>query len=217
VPGFRAGGRDLEDLYDPDTVGNGYVAAGLKVGGNAGMHFASAAYGTPGPYSGFNAAGVGDVGKQWAAKGTAVYSLPVNGKSYSSNNQNRGHAEVRLVILANGTYQVLDWRSDTQSSVLASGTWLTDGSPASQWSCNFDYAASNVSTIGSGSTGANSNAPNNGTLYDLGTDRYAGVFAQATLTTSRATCNGTIVLHLYKNGVKRSDTTIYSYNNVNGN
>ncbi|WP_036129240.1 hypothetical protein [Luteibacter mycovicinus] len=217
MPGYKAAGNDLENLYDPDVVGNGYLAAGLKVGGNAGTKYASAAYGTPGPYSGFNASGVGDVGKQWAAKGTAVYALSCNGQTFNDNNQSRGGAGFRFLVSANGTWQVQRWRSTSDITTVASGTWLTDGSSASQWSCSFDYTLQNQSTVGNASNGIDCDSPNNGNRYAMTADHYCRAYAQAQLTGTTASSSATIVLHLFKDGVKRSDTTIYTNQNVNGN
>ncbi len=217
MPGYKAAGNDLENLYDPDIIGNGYLAAGMKVGGNAGTRYASAAYGTPGPYCGFNATGVGDVGKQWAGKGTAVYALSCNGQSFSDNNQSRGQAGFKFLVSANGTWQIQRWRSTSSITTVASGTWLTDGSSASQWSCNFDYSLQNSSVIDGGSNGIECDSPNNGNRYPMTSDHFCRAYSMATLTTDRATTNATITLHLYKDGVKRSDTTIYTYSNVNGN
>lgn len=222
MPGYKAQGNDLENLYDPDVVGDGYVATGLRVNGDANAtHYANRIYGSTGPYSGYNTPAVGDVGNQWAAKGTAQYNLPINGKSYSSNNQSRGKAEVRFIVFNNGNVQIQDWRSDTQNTVLDSLMIMSDGSSPSQWSVSFDYSISNVSTVGSGATcNAESNAPAP-TLQNVasapGPGWYAGGYAQAAIVGTRATCNSTITMHAYKDGVHKYDCTIYGYNNVNGN
>src|ERR1044072_5052884 len=139
MPGYRRQGSNYEDVYDPDVIGDGFIAGGARVNGASNAtHYANRVYGTQGPASGMNQSGLGDVGLQWAAKGTAVYNLPINGKNYSSNNQNRGHAEIRLAVFSNGNVQVLDWRSTTQQTLLDSVMIMSDGSSPSQWTVNFD-------------------------------------------------------------------------------
>jgi hypothetical protein len=208
---FWANGVNFDDLFDPDVIGDGPTMSLWNNGPP--LRYAALKYGQQRADVGFSQSGV-DAAHLWAAKGTAVYALAVDGKSYSSNNQSRGQAAIRMTVYANGTYDIRDWRSDSLSTVLASGTWLTDGSPASQWAVSLAATHANDAVIDGGTTGATTTAANPTALTG---NYYGQVYSQATLTSDRASCTGTIVCRLYKNGALRSTTTVGAYTNVNGN
>ncbi len=69
--GIKSREVDFDDLFDPDIIGDGPVANGLKRGGTA-LHYANIIYGTRRADVGIKHAGT-DVAALWAAKGTAVY------------------------------------------------------------------------------------------------------------------------------------------------
>lgn len=69
--GYRSGGVDFDDLFDPDVMGDGPSAAGLRSGGTP-LKYAALAYGSKRADVGYRQGG-SDVSNLWAAKGTAQY------------------------------------------------------------------------------------------------------------------------------------------------
>jgi len=212
VAGYNYAGIAWENLFAPDTVGDGPVTTNIKENG-VGKRFAAIKYGSKRPDVLFRNGGT-DVTNYWASNGSAVYSLPINGATYNSNNQSRGTASIRFNIYANGTYDVQDWRSSTNHPNFVSGSWLPAGEVASNWSVQIDATHNNDSVIDGGTTGAETNAP---AAQPCTTDHFGRVYANAILTTDRATCTGSITVRLYRLGALRSTTTITAYCNVNGN
>ncbi|MGE7139658.1 hypothetical protein ACQKIE_18685 [Luteibacter sp. NPDC031894] len=201
-------------LFAPDTVGDGPKPAGIKLGGVV-VHFANISYGSKRPNVMFAYGGV-DVSNYWASNGSAVYSLPIDGGNYSANNQQRGQANVRLQMFANGTYQVLTQKSSvTNWTVADSGTWLPAGDSAANYTCRYVVTELGASTIGNASTGTENQAVAQVSLGSA--NPYAGGYALAALTGTNADCHGSIVMYLYRQGVLRSTTTINYFCNVNGN
>jgi len=82
--GYRSGGVDFDDLFDPFVTGTpppptGYRVAGVDLAGR----YAPLVYGTQRADVGYRIAGGADVATLWAAKGTASYvsetaGLPVS-------------------------------------------------------------------------------------------------------------------------------------------
>ncbi|HEV2681230.1 MAG TPA: hypothetical protein VGV14_12070, partial [Rhodanobacter sp.] len=79
----NAAGLNPEDVYDPDVVGDGPTAATSGIGyrNAAGvlLKFAGLSYGTAAPNHGYRLSDGRDFSALWAKKGTAVYTLPING------------------------------------------------------------------------------------------------------------------------------------------
>jgi len=72
--GYRSGGVDFDDLFDPYVIGTplpptGYRVAGVDLAGR----YAPAIFGTTRAPVGYRIAGGADVATLWAAKGTANY------------------------------------------------------------------------------------------------------------------------------------------------
>jgi hypothetical protein len=215
MSGFRDyAGTDTDQLFAADTAGDGPQKAEFRKQDGSPLRYANISHGSKRADIGYRDQSASDISNAWASSGTDSYALPINNRSYSSNNQSRGQAGIRLTIYANGTYDVRDWRSDTTSTVLASGSWLPSGESAANWSVNFTVSHGNDSTIDGGTTGADTTAA---TSKACTADYYGQVWSKAILTTDRASCTGTIVCRLYKNGTLRGTTTISAYTNVNGN
>lgn len=210
MSGFRnSAATDTDNLFDADTVGDGPTPSGYP------LRYAAIKYGSKGPDIGYRDANGTDLSNYWAAKGTAVYALNVNGRSFSSNNGQRGTGSVNFNIYANGTFDVQDWRSTTNITVLASGTWLPAGDSAANWTIQFDYGLSGSSTIGSGSNGVECTAP--GVQKPCTGDNHTRIYSTAITVGTRAQTGGTIVATLFRGGVQRSQTTIHTSTSADGN
>ncbi|HEY4294502.1 hypothetical protein [Luteibacter sp.] len=209
---YYAGVR-FESLFAPDTVGDGPAPGGLLQGGVP-IRFANIKYGSKRADINFQNGGL-DVTNYWASNGSASYSLPIDGGSYSANNQQRGGAYIRLQMFANGTYQVLRMQNaPTSWSVAASGTWLPAGDAAGNYAVVFEAVEQGHSYVGSASSGVENQAPGQ---TGLGGNPYCSGYCSASLTGTRADSHGYLRLYLYRAGVLRSTTTISYWCNVNGN
>lgn len=121
--GRRSRGVAFEDLFDPDIVGDGPTAAGYRSGGVL-LRFAAIKYGTKRADVGYRVNDV-DVSNLWAAKGTASYTLPFNGNTYTAAynipNGGSGYALIGFRIVGGNTWQVYSSLNGAAASVLASG------------------------------------------------------------------------------------------------
>jgi hypothetical protein len=167
--GYRNGGWDFDDLFDPDATGDGPTVANLRTNGVA-LRYAALRYGTKRADVGYRQNGV-DVSNLWAAKGTAVYSLPFNGRGYSaavsalSGQTGTVGSSVSLSINSNGTWVIGGGPNFNGSPT--SGTWLPAGLSAADHEVRF---------IISGNTGGAVNgAPN---FASCSVSRGCGVRAQ---------------------------------------
>lgn len=153
--GVKSAGVDLDDLFDPDVVGDGPSAPGVKSGGVP-LKYAALKYGIKRANVGIANAGV-DASNLWAAKGTASYALPINGQHFSGSGQALSGQEGTITATAqfganaDGTYSVIGSGTNGGSSVLASGSWRTQGGASSDYQIQFTLSAG--STSGTGSTG----------------------------------------------------------------
>ena len=129
MSGYRnSAGVDFDNLFDPDVMGDGYVATFLRNSSGQGLHYAAAKYGTPGPTVGFRDNTGADVGPKWAAKGTANYGGPVANPGYGnmqgiasqSHGSGNSTASVTMLIWGNGT-----WSDSAQSGQPGSGNWYS--------------------------------------------------------------------------------------------
>lgn len=209
-------GQDFDDLFDPDVIGDGYTATFLRRADGTPLRYASASYGSVRADVGARDATGVDVARRWAAKGTAVYALPINGGTYSANNQTRGGAYVRFQIFANGTYQVLRAQQTTTTwEVVASGTWLPAGDSAANWSVVYEAVEQGRSLIGdTAKSGVENQAPG---VTAVTSNPYCSGWCSAIYTNTNATSNGYLRIYLYRAGALRSTTTISYWCNVNGN
>lgn len=79
--GFRSGGVDFDDLFDPYVTGTPPAATGYRIAGVGDLagRYAPLIYGTQRADVGYRIAGGDDVATLWAAKGTATYVSPTAG------------------------------------------------------------------------------------------------------------------------------------------
>lgn len=119
---YKTAGLDFDNQFDPDTVGDGPTAPGYKQGAVP-LKYADIKYGVKGPDCGYKQAGV-DVSNLWAKKGTAAYSLPLNGNTYTSAGSTLGTgacvAELNFQINTSGWSLVASGTNAT-TTTLASG------------------------------------------------------------------------------------------------
>lgn len=153
--GVKSKGVDLDELFDPDIVGDGPIAAGIKSNGVA-IKYAALKYGTKRADVGIADAGV-DVSNKWAAKGTASYTLPINGNVYTASTNitagNSGYARIGFRIVTGNTWQVYGYDSITAiTTVFASGAV-----PASATNVKYTFGAPTVPTNQTSSGGATTN------------------------------------------------------------
>ncbi|UPG87041.1 hypothetical protein L2Y94_06700 [Luteibacter aegosomatis] len=208
-------GVDFDDMYDPDVIGDGPSFAQLADKGVP-RRYAHIQYGSRQRDSGYRING-SDTSNFWAAKGTAVYALAINGRSYTANNQSRGGAGVRLQILGNGTYQVLvqDQNGTSGYHAVDSGTWLPAGDSASNWTVVMGANENSHDWIGNGATSDVENTAPSQTA--VSSNPYCGGKCSATFTGSNSQSRGGLTVRLYRLGALRSTTTISYFCNVNGN
>lgn len=154
--GVKSKGVDLDDLFDPDIVGDGPVAAGIKSGGVA-LKYAALKYGTKRADVGIADAGV-DVSNKWAAKGTASYALPINGQTftgaYNIPNQGSGYALIGFRIVTGNTWQVYSISNGAPASILASGAIPAGSATVSYAWGQYTVGASQADAGGATTNGA---------------------------------------------------------------
>lgn len=142
---------DASALYDPDVMGDGYNATFLRRTDGTTLKYALAAHGTPGPVLGYRDASGNDAGPKWAAKGTAVYSLPINGQTfqgYSSGAVSSAMlASASVAIKADGTYSVTCVGNATVTSP-ANGTWLPSGGAVANYQVQYGVTQTSQGTNG---------------------------------------------------------------------
>lgn len=164
--GYRSQGVDFDDLFDPDVVGDGPAAAGYTVAG-APLKYAALKYGTKRANVGYAVNG-SDASNLWAAKGTASYNLPIEGKSYQSNQSGlNGTAQLIFSMKSDGTYTIVRSVRGVLTT-LDTGTWLPAGDNASQYTCKFVGVQTVNSLVGDASF---NNITNAGTAQALTTTR----------------------------------------------
>ncbi|MBT2767610.1 hypothetical protein J7J08_08155 [Stenotrophomonas sp. ISL-67] len=158
--GIRVNGVDTDDLFDGDVIGDGPTAPALTVNGVP-LKYAALAYGAKRADIGLRQNNV-DVTNLWAAKGTASYSLPINGKSYSAHNQSRSNstgsavATVTFLLDSTGSYRVLGTSTgggNNANSLLAEGSWLPAGAAAGDYTVQFAAANVGAASISNGAPG----------------------------------------------------------------
>lgn len=147
--GIRSGGVDFDDLFDPDTVGDGPVAAWLESGGVA-LKYARLAYGSKRADVGYRSSAGVDVSNLWAAKGTASYVIAgLDGKVVSvgevaATRQEVVNASAEVNLLNNGTWSTTGGTSNGPADIPEpdSGPWNTHGGVASDYDVQFDVTDS---------------------------------------------------------------------------
>lgn len=155
--GIKSKGVDFDDLFDPDIIGDGPTAPNLR-SNNTPLRYAALKYGTKRADVGIDENGV-DVSNKWAAKGTAVYKLGFDGRTFSAGNQAKTNssgsatATATLLMNSNGTWTgtaTATGGGNNSSTQLATGTWIDAGGSASQYTIQFEQVggATPVSGLG---------------------------------------------------------------------
>lgn len=138
--GYRSGGVDFDDLFDPDVVGDGPSVPNARSGGVP-LRYAALAYGTKRADVGYRQGGV-DVSNLWAQRGSAVYSLPFNGLNYrgavAAPTGSTGiiTASRSISIYADGTWGI-PGSGNLINGGPTSGTWVPAGQSPSDWDVQF--------------------------------------------------------------------------------
>lgn len=200
--GYRnAAGVDADDLYDPDVVGDGPSAVGYRKVDGTTLRYAAAGYGTPGAAMGYRMSNGVDIGTLWSRKGTAVYTLPINGKTYTRGG-GRGTHSLTWTMRADGTYAI----TDDVGTVYDSGTWLPAGDSVSAWSCQFTQTGGhNGPDPDGGSDTVSDDMPSPATLTS---DIAFSVVASATVLNTNASNGAVVTAKLFRSGVLRSTTSV---------
>lgn len=208
--GIASKGVDLDNIFDPYVAGTTKArAAGLNVAGSdTSNRFANIIYGTAAAATGIQSQSA-DLNTLYAKKGTATYSLPINGQTYSAseNTGTSGGASATLTVTlhADGTYDVVAFQSKHVPSSItrASGTWNTFGLPSSSFQVLY--------TMTTDSTEGNAGSANGASTYTtLNTDVAANVHATANSPSAGSndiTCTLRIQIRNASTGQVVSDST----------
>lgn len=159
--GYRVNGVDFDDLFDPDVMGNGPAAPGFRANGQP-LRYAHIQYGSKGPNVGRRQAGV-DISTLWARKGSAVYTLPFNGKSFAANSAaptnatGTATASITLTLQSDGTYRI-DRSGNFGSGqlLLESGVWLPTGQSVADYEVMYSTSSPGEASIGNAAPGFSS-------------------------------------------------------------
>jgi len=198
--GYRnSAGQDTDDLFDPDTVGDGPQGTGYRRSDGSVLRYAAAKYGQPGAAVGYRMSNGVDIGTLWARKGTAVYTFPFNGQRYTGTS-GRGTASVSMSFSSNGT-----WSISATTGSPTSGTWLSYGGTAADYSVQFVMTgfASGADPDG-GSNGYSNGAAS---PVSLSSGATCGCTSSATVTNSSAGNYGTVTVKLFKSGALVNTST----------
>lgn len=107
--GYKSGGVDFDDLFDPYVTGTPPAATGYRVAGvDLAGRYAPLVYGTQRADVGYRIAGGADVATLWAAKGTAHYvdtnaGLPAEVAVYVAGSSGPLTATASFSLFRNGT------------------------------------------------------------------------------------------------------------------
>ena len=146
--GYRSGGADFDDLFDPYIIGPKSINTGRRVAGvDLSQRYAHIQFGTKRASVGHRVGGV-DVSNLWAAKGTASY-LKISDQTIEEVEAGSVFAGIRL----NNTGTLDQVMTDV--TVPVPGEWMIN--PSSAEAANYEAMASLVSgtlSSGSASTGA---------------------------------------------------------------
>lgn len=140
-----SGNADLDAVFDPYVQGTSPPATGLNVGGTTtdiNTRYAPIVFGSAAAATGWNTkqSGHADLNTLFAAFGTAVYSLPIDGHGYSSSGAGPGGSSVRAemnfqintsgwTLVATGTGKspttlASGAMPSTASTIVITDTWL---------------------------------------------------------------------------------------------
>ncbi|HGM6067442.1 TPA: hypothetical protein ACKP39_004329 [Stenotrophomonas maltophilia] len=155
--GYRSGGTDFDDLFDPYVEGPLAQDSGRRVGGtDLSRRYAHIQYGSKRADVGHRIGGM-DVSNLWAARGSASYRLPFHGQGYSAGNSAKTNssgsasASISIDMLSDGNYSIrrsITGGGNNSNSVLASGRWLPGGASASDYDVQFSSGSPGAANFG---------------------------------------------------------------------
>ncbi len=154
--GFRSLGIEFDEKFDRYVQGPKSIDTGRRVGGiDLSQRYAHISFGSKGPDVGFRVNGV-DVSNFWAAKGTARYKLPFDGRLFSAEiqaltgEQGNISATVSLSLRGDGTYVITESATGEAGYTRFPdmGTWLRPGESAADYQVMFAATPVAVGTIG---------------------------------------------------------------------
>ena len=129
----NASGQNPADVYDPDVIGDGPVAAingiGYRDAGGNLLRFAAIGYGSAAPSHGYRLADGRDFSALWAKKGSASYNdaivIPFGSYSAEGSGTHNAGASLLYTMDANGNWSIALQRSTsgTISGSPLSGNW----------------------------------------------------------------------------------------------
>jgi hypothetical protein len=206
--GYRnAAGVDIDDIYDPDIVGDGPVATGFRKSDGSLLRYAAIQYGSKAPDIGYRLANGADLSTLWAKKGSAQYVLADPGYwTLQSNTALAGGSVYSVVgslsMAPDGTWQVLNY-TQSDPGHPQTGHWYQSTSPG----IGSSYQARLTFTLGQGTAPTLSN--NASDWHTLGDS--IGFSATLKTTTSQPLhCTGTLRVQIRRT----SDQHILSDVNV---
>lgn len=105
--GFKVDTKDLDDVFDPYVTGTKPALTTYKAGTqDLRDRYAPIVYGTAAPVTNFAINGGADLNTLFAAKGTAAYTLPIDGQRFTAGGVaatgQAAHAYARFNIAASG-------------------------------------------------------------------------------------------------------------------
>jgi len=190
--GFRTGsGLDFDDVFDLYVQGDVGSASGYRSNDGNDLHrrYAPLAFGGRAADVGYRDNAGSDLSNRWARKGSAVYTLSNNGVHYYAGSQaatsegGSQTASASFWIRANGTWAI-GLSGKAVSGSPASGTWLPNGQPASNYAVQLDFA---VSWLRGNRNGTSSNTAAN---YSAMTGDYGCSITSTALSGSGNECYG---------------------------
>lgn len=182
--GYRnSTGVDFDSLFDPYIQGAKPANCGFRDSSGTDLveRYAPISFGTKGPDVGFRTPAGLDVSNLWASIGTAVYTLPFNGKNYDASAQALSGqsgtigSSVSLSINSNGTWSIGGGPNFSGSPV--SGTWLPAGASVAEYEVQFVVSG----------TGGSNDAPN---YVSCSATRACSVSAQVEASSTNFVANG---------------------------
>lgn len=139
--GIALNNVDFDELFDQDVKGDGPASTMLFVNGVP-LRYAKLSHGSKRPDVGYVEGNI-DVANLWAAKGTARYTLPFDGQTFSAERASRTSASgqvsaaVQLSMNSNGTFEIVAIETGgglaDETRSLMTGSWLPAGHNAGDY------------------------------------------------------------------------------------
>lgn len=199
VSPIKKNGTLLSDIFDPWKPGTDKApATNIKENGvDTSDIYAMLKYGTAAAPTGIKKNNA-DLCTIYAAKGTARYTLPIDGQSYT-HNTGRGTATITVTFKADGTYTIVG------GATLASGTWLPAGDSASSYTVKYsETGAANGPDPDGGGDSYSNGAPS---PTAVSSSPAFSISASATTTGTDAGNYCGLTISLYKSGILRLSAT----------